>query len=84
MTEGVPYLSTFNLPVRGQMIDTITKWEKQFSVSFAFRLNTAPGKAYHNLIHFTLGGNCCGYGQRAPAVWITRGRIGEEKAFYIT
>merc|ERR1719436_1408668 len=54
------------------MIDTLAKWGKQFSVSFSFRLNTAPNQAHHNLIHFTLGGNCCGYGQRAPAVWITK------------
>ena len=77
-TEGVPYFSTF-APVRGQIIDTLAKWGKQFSVSFSFRLNTAPSKAHHSLIHFTSGGNCCGYGQRAPAVWITRGRIGGEK-----
>ena len=43
-----------------------------FSVGFDFTPTAAAG-GWANIIHFTIGGNCCGYGQRIPGVWFYGG-----------
>ena len=39
-----------------------------YSVKFDFNPTRFQG-GWTNVIHLTTGGNCCGYGQRIPAVW---------------
>jgi len=58
LVSGDP-ISVINLPL-------------DFSVQFDFNPTAAAG-GWANLIHFTTGGNCCGYGQRIPGVWFYAG-----------
>ena len=43
-----------------------------YAVQFDINPSAAAG-GWANIIHFTIGGNCCGYGQRIPGVWFYGG-----------
>jgi len=43
-----------------------------YAVQFDINPTAAAG-GWANIIHFTVDGNCCGYGQRIPAVWFYGG-----------
>jgi hypothetical protein len=45
-----------------------------FSVEFVVTPAGTVG-GWGNIIHFSVGGNCCGYGQRIPAVWFYPGTL---------
>ena len=45
-----------------------------FSVGFDVNPAASVG-GWGNIIHFSVGGNCCGYGQRIPGVWFYPGNL---------
>jgi len=60
LTAGDP-IAVLNLPL-------------DFSVQFSINPTASVG-GWGNIIHFTTGGNCCGYGQRIPGVWFYPGNL---------
>ena len=62
-------------PVQGQLIETLPKFGKQFSVSFSFQLEAVVPEQMFNLVHFTTGEDSEKYGDRAPAVFVEKGRV---------
>ena len=62
-------------PVRGQLIETLAKFGKQFSVSLSFQLEAVVPAQMFNLVHFTTGEDSEKYGDRAPAVFVNKGRV---------
>ena len=47
---------------------------KHFDISFDFMATRWIG-GWASVLHFTRGGNCCGYGQRIPGVWVLGHRV---------
>ena len=40
-------------------------------IGFIIKPSTATVDGWSNILHFTTGKNCCGYGSRVPAVWFS-------------
>ena len=53
---------------KGKLITTLPILEKSYFVSFEMKPTSLPG-GYHNILHFTIGGDIGKYGERTPAVW---------------
>ena len=47
----------------------------EWSVSFEYRMTDAVS-VFTSIIHFSIGGNCCSFGDRAPAVFLKKGTGG--------
>mmetsp|Transcript_13869 Transcript_13869/g.20258 ORF Transcript_13869/g.20258 Transcript_13869/m.20258 type:complete len:1374 (+) Transcript_13869:108-4229(+) len=72
-----PYHSTFSFPgsiqpakgtLAAEVIDVPTDYELVFKIT-----PTGTIRGWRNVMHFSLGGNCCSYGDRSPAVWFAPG-----------
>ena len=48
---------------------SLTPDNKKLSISFYLKMKNTWGE-WRNIFHFTTGGDCCGIGQRIPAVWV--------------
>merc|ERR1712072_525717 len=53
--------------VRRRLMKTIALLPKQFDISFDFKPTKWIG-GWTNILHLTTGANCCGLGQRIPAI----------------
>ena len=51
-----------------KLLETIPKLSPSYRVRFDFNPSQFQD-GWTNVIHLTTGGNCCGYGDRVPAVW---------------
>ena len=59
---------------RNNLLYTLPTVGKQFSVSFEVYINNF-GPNWQNILRLTAtGSNCCGVGDRVPAVWIHENR----------
>ena len=56
------------------MIDTISKWGKEFTISFILLLKPSSSKGWHNILHLTATGQNYGqwpgHGSRIPLVGV--------------
>ena len=72
MIESLPVV--FQRPgefpiARDNQIGTLQRLGLQFVITFDLSFNAVPGSGYHTFLQFTIGGNCCDYGDRIPGLW---------------
>merc|ERR1712072_872337 len=60
--------------VRKRLVKTISLLPKQFDISFDFKPTKWIG-GWTNILHLTTGANCCGLGQRIPAIFPLNGKL---------
>ena len=53
---------------KNNLLQVIPKMTPSYSVKFDFNPSRFQG-GWTNILHLTTGANCCGYGDRIPAVW---------------
>jgi hypothetical protein len=54
---------------QGQIVGTVANMPKgDYTLSFTITLRGTVGN-WGSIIHVTNAGNCCGFGERAPAIW---------------
>ena len=60
--------------VRRRLMKTLSVLPKQFDISFDFKATKWIGR-WTNIMHLTTGANCCGIGQRIPAIFPLNGKL---------
>ena len=60
--------------MKNRVFKTFPVLMKHFDISFDFMPTKWIG-GWASVLHFTEGGNCCGYGQRIPGVWVLNKRV---------
>merc|ERR1719369_960086 len=57
---------------KNQQISELPSIGKEYDISFELLITNFGTDAFQNVIHFTLGENAAKYGDRNPAVWLTK------------
>ena len=60
--------------VRRRLMKTLSVLPKQFDISFDFKATKWMG-GWTSILHLTTGANCCGIGQRIPAIFPLNGKL---------
>ena len=71
MTSMSSQLSSINVK-KNQQISELPSIGKEYDISFELLITNFGTDAFQNVIHFTLGENAAKYGDRNPAVWVTK------------
>jgi len=59
---------------KNNKLTTVPAWGKEWRVSFEIQPVSKHPK-WSNILHFTVGGDCCKSGQRIPGVWFRPGTL---------
>ena len=57
---------------KNNLLTTFPKWGNVYNVEVDITVNKMPSGQWANIFHFSKNGDCCGYGDRIPAVFINR------------
>ena len=64
---------------KGHLITVLPYLGREFKISFEVYLSSFSSADWASVIHFTTGGNSKYYGERNPAIWVTK-----YKQFHVT
>jgi len=59
--------------LRGNMLGDLSSLGKQYNISFQLIIAAPTVEEYQSIIHFTVGADNQNFGDRTPALWLTKG-----------
>jgi len=54
---------------KSYLVKTYTNFGPDFTITFDMKITKLP-VGWHNILHLTTGGSCCGAGSRIPGLWL--------------